>query len=271
LRAKETRIMSPSLLLVALMLASPAADRDALTKARDLYNRHLYDAAIKAAEEARRLPLVADAALVVLARAHLERFRDTHSVADLNDARSALLRVDATKLSPRDGVDLMIGFGETLYFDGQFGAAAELFDSALTSPERVEGAARDRLLDWWADAIDRNPGAGAAREAAYTRMLRRMEEESQRDPRSMVAAYWLVVASRGVGDIERAWNAAIAGWVRATSASPRAAELRTDLDRYVTQVIIPERARRPPPGEETTRAETLRNEWLALKELWVNP
>ena len=263
--------MNPSLLLVALLLASPPTDRDALAKARDLYNRHMYDAAIKAAEDARRLPAVADAALVVLARSYLERFRDTHSVADLNDARAALLRVDATKLTARDNVDMMIGFGETLYFDGQFGAAAELFDSALAAPDRIDGAPRQRLLDWWADAVDRNPGAGPAREAAYTRMLRRMEEESQRDPHSMVAAYWLVVASRGVGDIERAWNAAIAGWVRATAANPRAIELRADLDQYVTQVIIPERARRPPPGEETTRADTLRNEWIALKELWVNP
>jgi tetratricopeptide (TPR) repeat protein len=263
--------MSPTLVLVALMLASPPADRDALARARDLYNRHMYDAAIKAAEEARRLPAVADAALLVLARAHLERFRDKHSVADLNDARSALLGVDAAKLSPRDNVEMMIGFGETLYFDGQFGAAAELFDSALTAPDRIEGDARDRLLDWWADAIDRNPGVGPTRDAAYTRMLRRIEEESHHDPHSMVAAYWLVVAARGVGDIDRAWNAAIAGWVRATSANPRAVELRADLDRYVVQVIIPERARRPSAGEDGSRAEALRTEWAALKDLWVNP
>src|SRR5579862_3067662 len=263
--------MSPSLLLLAVMLASSPAERDALARARDLYNRHMYDAAIKAAEDARRTPAVADAATVVLARAHLERFRDTHSVADLNDARSALLRVDATKLSPRDHVEMMIGFGETLYFDGQFGAAAELFDTALTAPDRIDGAARDRLLDWWADSLDKHPGAGAARDATYARMLHRMEEEAQRDPYSMVASYWLGVASRGVGDVDRAWNAAIAGWVRATSANPRAAELRADLDRYVNQVIIPERARRPPLNEDPARAETLRSEWSALKELWVNP
>jgi tetratricopeptide (TPR) repeat protein len=262
--------MSP-LLLLALMLAAPPSDRDALARARDLYNRHMYDAAIKAAEDASRLPAVADAATVVLARAHLERFRDTHRVDDLNDARAALLRVDASRLSPRDGVDMVIGFGEALYFDGQFGAAAELFDTALTSQNRIEGGARDRLLDWWADALDRNPGAGSARESTYGRMLRRMEEEAQRDPRSMVAAYWLVVAARGVGDIDRAWNAAIAGWVRAASANPRAVELRADLDKYVTQVIIPERARRPPLNEEASRAESLRGEWGALKELWVNP
>src|SRR4051794_926950 len=144
--------MGLSLLLLALVMASPPADRDVLARARDLYNRHMYDAAIKAAEDARKLPAIADAAGVVLARAHLERFRDTHSVANLNDARAALLRVDAAKLSPREHVEMTIGFGETLYFDGQFGAAAELFETALTAPDRIEGEARDRLLDWWADS-----------------------------------------------------------------------------------------------------------------------
>jgi hypothetical protein len=50
-----------------------AGQKDALTRARQLYNQAQYDEAIAAATEARRVAAVADAAGVVLARAHLER------------------------------------------------------------------------------------------------------------------------------------------------------------------------------------------------------
>jgi hypothetical protein len=77
-----------------------------------------------------------------------------------------------------------------------------------------------------------------------------------------------VVAAHGVGDLDRAWDVAIAAWVKTSQASPRAAELRTDLDRYVNQVLIPERAKRTPPAEEAARANLLRAEWEALKQQW---
>ena len=37
-----------------------------------------------------------------------------------------------------------------------------------------------------------------------------MDDEIQRDPGSAVANYWLAVAARGAGDLDGAWNAAIA-------------------------------------------------------------
>ena len=150
--------MGPTVLLIALTLASMAPERDAVARARELYNLHQYDAAIKAADEARRGAGSADEATLILGRAYLERFRGGGDAMDLAEARAALMRVDPAKLSPRDSVELVIGLGETLYFDGQFGAAAELFDVALATPGRIEGGGRDGLLDWWADSLERLRG-----------------------------------------------------------------------------------------------------------------
>jgi len=263
--------MGSTVVLFALMLGSMPPERDAVARARELYNLRQYDAAIKAADEAQRGAAAADEARLILGRAYLERFRGGRDPMDLTDARSALMRVDPAKLSRRDGVELVIGLGETLYFDGQFGAAAELFDVALAAPGQVDGDGRDGLLDWWADSLERYAASGPAREAIHARMLRRMEEEAQRDTRSMAASYWLVVAAHGVGDLDRAWDAAIAAWVKTPHTTPRAIELRADLDRYVNQIIIPERAKRTPPTEEAARTIALRVEWQALKDQWSSP
>jgi hypothetical protein len=262
--------MGATVLLFAMAMASTPPERDAISRARELYNLHEYDAAIKAADEARRTPSAVDEAGLILGRAHLERFRAVSDPKDLSEGRTALMRVNPAKLSQRDSVELIIGLGETLYFDGQYGAAAELFDVALASPGQHDGG-RDGLLDWWADSLERYAATGPSRESVHARMLRRMEEEAQRDTRSMAAPYWLVVAAHGVGDLDRAWDAAIAAWVKSPHTSPRAVELRADLDRYVNQIIIPERAKQTPPSEEAARLNALRGEWEALKEQWSIP
>jgi tetratricopeptide (TPR) repeat protein len=259
--------MASMVLLMALALGPKGPEGSALVRAREFYNLHQYDAAIQAADEARRGSGPLDEATLVLGRAYLERFRAGQNQSDLAAARGALIRVDPSKLSRRDAAELVIGLAETLYFDGQFGAAAELFDGALAATVELESD-RDFLLDWWADSLERYAAAGPSREAVYARMLRRMEQESQRNGRSIAASYWLVVAAHGVGDLNRAWDAAIAAWVKAVHGSPRAAILRADLDRYVNEIIIPERARRTPPNEESARIVALRAEWEAMKQQW---
>ena len=70
-------------------------------------------------------------------------------------------------------------------------------------------------------------------------------------------------AARGEGDLQAAWDAAQAGWVRAPLAMMRAASLRGDLDQLVLHGLVPERARllgQPP--------DTLRDEWEQFKEQW---
>src|SRR5262245_36158490 len=65
-----------------LPLVAQTARAD-LAKARTLYNQRQFDEAIAAASQARRQPDLADMAAIVLARAHLERYREHADPADL--------------------------------------------------------------------------------------------------------------------------------------------------------------------------------------------
>jgi len=47
--------------------------------------------------------------------------------------------------------------------------------------------------------------------------------------------------------------------------------MRADLDRYVNQIIIPERAKRTTPAEEAALTRILQAEWEALKLQWSSP
>ena len=253
-------------LLIVTLVSIGAGPRDALLQARQFYNHQQYDAAIEAATEARRRPELADAGGLVLARALLERFRQSANPADQMAARDALTKIDPARLGAADRLELMIGLGESLYFDDQAGAAAEEFELALAHLDGRDPSARERVLDWWASALDRQAQLGpeAQQGLPYARIVRKMEEELRRDAGSAAASYWLVAGARGSGDVERAWDAAIAGWVRAALAGDRRSALRADLDRIVRQAIIPELARQTSaPGDPTQAIAAMRVEWTA--------
>ena len=258
-----------TLALAVCPAASAAAQPTALARARTLYNSGSYDAAIDAAATARLDPKVGDAALLVLGRAHLERFRAGGPADDLAAARVNLGAVQIDALSPRDQLDLLIGLGQTLYFGDVFGAAADVFDSALGRAAVLGIHDRDKLLEWWATALDRQAQGRPAdrRGGVYARVVERMEDELRGDAGNAVANYWLVVAARGSGDLDRAWDAAMAGWVRA-ALGLNASDLRARLDRVMSDVIIQERGRLRPPQERALAAEMMAAEWRAFKEAW---
>jgi hypothetical protein len=102
-----------------------------------------------------------------------------------------------------------------------------------------------------------------------------MTEEIAEYPGSTAAGYWLAAASRASGDVERAWHAALAGWLRATLADDRGAALRADLDRLVMQAIIPERASKAVKIDTPGRADLVKEaqaamtiEWDTFKKAW---
>lgn len=260
-------------LLVVTLASMAAGPRDALSRARQLYNLQQYDAAIDAASQARRAPNLADAADLVSARAYLERFRRSASGADLTAARDALARIQAAQLAPIERVELMVALAESLYLDDRAGAAAEEFEIALGHVDPRSAGSRERILDWWASAMDRQAQLGPEpeRRALYTRLVGKMEEEVRQNPGSAVASYWLVAGARGRGDLERAWDAAVAGWVRASLAGSDAASLRSELDRIVSQAILPERARQMSArGDSVQAVAAMRREWDTLKMMWPN-
>jgi hypothetical protein len=256
--------VAPWFVIVLLACNTAHAAEPPLARARLLYNAADYDGAIASAAMARLQPNTADAAALVEARARLERYRRTGDAMDLTAARDALNAVRSAVLSPRDQVDFLIGLGQSLYLTDLFGAAAELFDTALERSAVLPGRDRVMLLDWWATALDREaqtaPPGRRARLAAQIAM--RMEDELRRDPGSAPANYWLASAARAAGDLDTAWDSAVAAWVRAT-LGPASAQLRADIDRLVMEVLIPERAR---VRRETT--EALRSQWNLIKEEW---
>jgi phage terminase Nu1 subunit (DNA packaging protein) len=95
-----------------------------------------------------------------------------------------------------------------------------------------------------------------------------MQEELRRDPASAPANYWLAVAARGAGDLEAAWDDAVAAWVRATLDPITAQALRADIDHLVTEALIPERARTHPAREQADTTDAMRAQWESIKAQW---
>jgi len=247
-----------------------AAEPPSLVKARALYNAGDYDGAIAAAAQARTEPGAADAAALVEARAYLERYRRNSDLADVAAARDALNMIHPSALSPRDQVDYFVGLGQSLYLADLFGAAAQLFDTALDRSMLLPDRDRLLLLDWWATSLDREAqwGAPDRRAPLFAQISTRMQDEIHRDPGSAPANYWLVVAARGTGDLDAAWDAAVAAWVRAPLSPSTAQSLRADVDRLVMEALIPERAHARPAREQADAVEALRVQWESVKEQW---
>jgi tetratricopeptide (TPR) repeat protein len=264
-------LRSPAVVIAVLLASVPvAATRDDLARARALFNERKFDQAIQAAELARKTPETADAAAIVMARAYLERYRVAADVADLGAARVALASANAERLGTPDRAEYLIALGGSLFLEDDFGAAAEIFESAVEiAPAAGEGA-REAVLDWYGSAMERwaAPYTTTRRATMLERLIRRMETEQAKNPGSRAASYWLVAGLRAQGETERAWQAAIAAWVRAPLAGVRAAALRADIDRVVLEGIIPDRGKDGPEDERVSREAGLRAEWELLKQKW---
>jgi len=257
---------------LAALLAAPAAAQGPVDAVRQLYNQGRYDAAVKAAAEARADPASVDAASLILGRACLERFRQSEDRADLVAAREALREVRPGRLSRRDQADYLVGLGESLYLEESYGAAAQVFAIALARSAEIGSRASERVFDWWATSLDRQAqtSEAAEREMLYIEILVRAESTAGREPGSAAAAYWIVVARRGLGELAKAWDAAVAAWVRAPLAEDQGVALRADLDRFVLQGLIPDRVRLAGAADRDRErtATALRASWEAVKKDW---
>ena len=256
--------------LVLFSVVSVSAQRADLARARSLYNERQFDAAIEAAQVAQKTPATADSATVVLARAHLERYRERANPEDLSAARNALGTIRVSNLDTRDHVDFLMALGEALFFEDDYGAAATLFESGIDHAIAQGTETGESMLEWWGSAVERHADAleRGGRIDVFKRLRDRMSKELARNPGSAAAAYFLVVATRGSGDALEAWNGAIAGWVRARLAGPRSAALRADLDKLVLEGIIPDRVQLLAADRRSQAEAELRAEWAVVKERW---
>jgi hypothetical protein len=257
-------------LLICSMVEPALANRADLARALVLYNDRQFDQAIEAALAARKTPETQDAAAVVLARAHLERYREQVDPADLSAAREALGVVRTGVLEPRVRLEYLLALGQALFLEDEFGAAANLFASAVTPARALDPLLSESLLDWWGSAIEREADLGDidARVALFKGLTEDMRLELTRSPESAAATYWIAAALRGAGDATAAWNAATAGWVRARLAGERSASLRADLDKLVLEGIIPDRVKQLSPLERAAAESQLRADWELIKERW---
>jgi hypothetical protein len=263
-----------ALVAFALWPGHAAAQND-LERARSLYNAGQYEESIEAAMLLKDKAAVAPSATLIAARARLERFRKTGDPNDLTAARAELVSLNPWNLAPQEAIEWQIGVGSALFFENEFGPAADMFGAALPSARtRLSTAEFEKLLEWWAAAMSRvaEKLTGTLRKDAYSSMQAAVRAELERNPLSRPAAYWSVVAARGAGDIESSWNTAVAGWIRA-AGQPDGQQLRHDLDRFVTQTLIPERAQartgqRLDAKATVTEIGTMNQEWRALIGRW---
>lgn len=275
--------ISRALAVIGLIVALPQAAAgqsiaqsagDTLSRARQAYNSLRIDEAVKLAADARGIERLAHSASVVFARASLERYRRTGDVADVAMARQALLTVDVTRLTRSESQELQLATAELLFADEQFGAATELFESALAAVDAADAVARERVFDWWASSLDRHAqhAPEGERERRYARLLDGAEREASRVPSSVIAGYWVAAACRGIGDLDRAWAVAVAGWIQAVRVAPgsHGVTVQTDIDSLMRTAIIPERARMaaPPSDPEAVRV-ALVAEWESIKKRWT--
>ena len=258
-------------LLLLLLLPAASGAQDHLGEARRLYNAQQYEAAERAARAAIGQPRVGNSARVVLARILLERYRETSTPAQLTEARDTLRGINPESLEPRERVELMLGFGQGLFLEDRFAAAAAIFEPVVGSAAALGTAAHDRALDWWATAIDRHAATRpfSERGAIYERIRRRMTDELLLDPGSGPANYWLVAAAHGSGDLEGAWTMAQASWIRAAFAGARAEQTRADIDRVLMEGIIPARAARVTGRDSNLVIAGMVGEWEAFKSAWT--
>lgn len=264
------RILIAAVVFVGLCAPAPAFAQSALERARAYYNEGRYDESIAAATAASSRPDAAPSATLIIARSHLGRYRASGDAKELDAARAALITLNPRVLAPQEAIEWQIGAGTALFFENQFGPAADMFSTVVPlARERLKDVEFEKLVEWWGSTQGRlaETLAGGARKAAYERLRTEAALEVQRNPLSRPATYWMIVGLRGAGSLEEAWGAAISGWIRFGN-QPDGEKLRTDLDRFVIQTLIPERAQAK-TGQRLDTKSSL-NEIAVMTEEWRN-
>jgi hypothetical protein len=262
-----------AVVLIVWLVAPPLAAQtaDPLAPARLHYNSGRFAEAIAAASSPLMPMASRNEAKVLIGRARLERYRTSGTETDLASAREAFREVDPSSLSPHARAELLVGLAEALFLDSEYRAAAELFRSTFDQAESFAPHARDELLDWWATSVDRFAQTlpPEERAAPYNQIISRMDTELRKRPGAAAAAYWLPAAALARGDLARAWDLAVAGYVRAL-LDPNGAKLRANLDQLVLQGIIPERVKvQSKDGDVDAARAELTGHWELVKKKWA--
>ena len=269
---QRVRVLLTLWALLSAAASAPAAAQAPLDAARQLYNQGKFDAVVSLATTLRANPVHASGAGLVLGRAYLERFRLSGDRADLVAAREVLRGLKPANFGPQEQAEYLVGLGESLYLEDAYGAAAEIFVCVLDRTADLGHKGSDRVFDWWAASLDRLAQSGLSTDpdALYGEILTRAQAALAGTPGLGAPAYWAAVAARSLGDVVRAWDLAVAGWIRAPLTEGAGETLRADLDRLVLQAIIPERSRQmaSTDADRERAASTLKSAWDDVKRDW---
>jgi hypothetical protein len=271
----SVRLVWAALTVLAIAWPPAAAAQVDLKRARTLYNAGQFEEAIAAATPLRSRPELTTSATLIIARSRLELFRRSGDPKELATARQELISLNRDGLAEQEAIEWQIGLGTALFLEDQVGPAAEMFRTVIPSARaRLSEPEFEKLLEWWGITMSRLAErlTGDARKQAYEKFRSDVRLEVERNLFSRSSMYWMVVSSRGAGDYDGAWSAAIAGWVRA-GGQPDGRQLRAEIEVFVTHTLIPERAQartgqRLDSKATMTEIAALNEEWRALTVRW---
>ena len=258
-------------LMGAVAVSAQPAATDPLARARQLYNAGQYDEAITAAREAatrasvpeRSPPAARPRAAGAAPREPHDRRSGWCAFGTRGCRCVRALRSRAPRPRRRTG--------RGLYLDGQYRSAASLLEPALEQMGLLSPAAREQVVDWWGTAMDRY---------AQTRPPDERWSSTTRSRHGCgcISPGIPIPRRPRTGCRRRRWRVAISswrgtwrwpGWVRSTLAPDKGVSLRTDLDRLVTQAIIPERVNASPTSPMADAAAArFASEWDEAKGRW---
>ena len=154
---------------------------------------------LSAAEKARLTSAQADSADLIAARAYLERVPRERGVRPICRMRANVCAGSTRTLRPART--------HRVHRRARRGAVFRRVvrrcgDRVRVGPRQRRPAyapsSRERVLDWWASALDRDALAAVRfeRQSVYQRIRERMRDELATQPASATAAYWLAAAAR---------------------------------------------------------------------------
>ena len=170
------------------------------------------------------------------------------------------------------GPSILIALGGSLFLEDDFGAAAEIFESAMEIAPAARESAREAVLDWYGSAMERWA-------APYVTTRRAADADAaghadgaanrRRTPGRAPPSYWLV----GAACAPKA-NSTAPGRRRSPPGcgrrSPAPARWRCapTSTGWCAKASSPTAARKPRTAERESRETALRAEWELVKEKW---
>jgi hypothetical protein len=256
------------LVLLLFVLQGCFRASEQILHAKYLYNAGYYQQAIDEARKVKADEPTAPQVDLLLSRSYTQLYRITKEAKHLDLARAHMLA--ALKgypfEHPWENHELVTGLAEIHYWDDERGPAAELFHSViLEGNKKIAPQSYANAVDWWASTLTgliANMNPTDPIKVSTEKEIKSTIEKAYRQSYGgePVLAYWMALVHVREGNVGKAWDVAVAGYVRALPQShPDTEDISDKLANYIEQVIIP---------KSPDRDNKLKR-WNAIKERWT--